>query len=301
MKTLDAQSTSALTPYSSLVDALRRAAMDLARQDIKCPHRQVLPINAGGVLLSMVAVAADLAVHKLVTFVPGNVGRALPAIQGQVSVWDASTGSHVLTLDGATVTGRRTAALSMLGVLTLQARRPARVHIIGTGTQARHHVEAIADLFPEARITVAGRSAAAAENFCAAHAKISASLSPAPSSGVDSAVDLVIACTTSSEPVYAEAARSDRMVIAVGAFTPAAAEIGAATVRASRVYVDDVDSARHEAGDLIRAGVDWAEVQPLSHALRGGNAPDGAVLFKTVGHAAWDLAAARVAVATVGA
>ena len=59
---------------------------------------------------------------------------------------------------------------------------------------------------------------------------------------------------------------------------------------------------RHEqeAGDLIRAGVEWQHVQPLSRRLRGADLPDGAVLFKTVGHAAWDLAAARVAVARSG-
>ena len=223
----------------------------------------------------------------------------LPAIQGQVSVWDASTGSHRLTLDGAAVTGRRTAALSMLGVVTLRARPPKAVHIFGTGTQARYHVEAIAELFPGARIAVSGRSLAAAEKFCAAHAHLSALLQPAGSASVDGATDLVIACTTSREPVYEEPARPDRLVVAVGAFTPAAAEIGAATVRASRIYVDDLDSARHEAGDLIRAGVDWAQVRPLAQRLRGGDAPDGAVLFKTVGHAAWDLAAARVAVANL--
>lgn len=301
MQTLDALSTSALMPYPSLVDALRIAAVQLARREINCPQRQVTPLNAGGVLLSMVATAADIAVHKLVTFVPGNVSRSLPAIQGRVSIWDATTGSHKLTLDGATVTGRRTAALSMLGVTTLCTRAPRQVHIFGTGAQARHHVEALAQLFPEARINVTGRTRAAAEKFCAAHVALSKSLSPADSVTVDRAVDLVIACTTSQSPVYSAPARDDCLVIAVGAFTPTAAEVGADTVRASRIYVDDLESARHEAGDLIQAGVDWAQVQPLSQRLCGGEAPAGAVFFKTVGHAAWDLAAARIAVANLHA
>ena len=303
MKTLDARGTAALMPYSALVDALRAAALGLSQREINCPQRQVIPLTAGGALLSMIAVASDLAVHKLVTFVPSNPSRRLPTIQGQVSVWDGSTGAHILTLDGATVTGRRTAALSMLGVVTLLTHRPKLVRIIGTGTQARHHVEAIAQLFPETRIIVAGRALAAAEKFCAELAHLSASLSPARAANVEDEVDVVISCTTSQEPVYDGAARSGRLVIAVGSFTPAAAEIAAATVRASRVYVDDLDAARHEAGDLIRAGVDWAQVQPLAQALRAADAADaadGAVIFKTVGHAAWDLAAARVAVASLG-
>jgi ornithine cyclodeaminase/alanine dehydrogenase-like protein (mu-crystallin family) len=121
-------------------------------------------------------------------------------------------------------------------------------------------------------------------------------LSPARSAADDDEIDVVISCTTSQEPVYELPAQRGRLIIATGSFTPAAAEIGAATVRGSRIYVDDLDAARVEAGDLIRADIDWQAVQPLAQRLRGGAAPDGAVLFKTVGHAAWDLAAARVAV-----
>ena len=98
--------------------------------------------------------------------------------------------------------------------------------------------------------------------------------------------------------MYRNPARPDRLVIAIGSFTPVAAEIDAATVRASCILVDDMDGARQEAGDLIRAGVDWTQVQPLAQRLLGRSHTDGPVLFKTVGCAAWDLAAARVAVGT---
>jgi 1-piperideine-2-carboxylate/1-pyrroline-2-carboxylate reductase [NAD(P)H] len=296
MKTLDARATAALLPYSALVDALRAAAIGLARGEISCPQRQVMPMAGDGAVLSMLALASDLAVHKLVTYVPTNPSRRLPTIQGEVSVWDAATGAHRLSLDGATVTGRRTAALSMLGISALRTGRPEAFRIFGTGTQALHHVEAIAQLYPQASITVAARTAAGAEKFCAAHAGLSSRLSPARSADDDQA-DVVICCTSSSEPVYEAPARRGRLLIAVGSFTPAAAEIGAATVRASRIFVDDLDAARAEAGDLIRAGVDWRDVQPLAQRLQDAHAPEGPVFFKTVGHAAWDLAAARVAVA----
>jgi 1-piperideine-2-carboxylate/1-pyrroline-2-carboxylate reductase [NAD(P)H] len=87
----------------------------------------------------------------------------------------------------------------------------------------------------------------------------------------------------------------------VGSFSPDAAEIDAATVRGSRLYVDDPVGARAEAGDLIRAGVDWTQVQALAAALEAGGPAQGPVLLKTVGNAAWDLAAARVAVRSAGA
>jgi 1-piperideine-2-carboxylate/1-pyrroline-2-carboxylate reductase [NAD(P)H] len=300
MKSLDAQGTAALIPYAALVDALRVAAVGVSRGEISCPQRQVIPMAAGGALLSMIAMGSDLAAHKLVTFVPTNPSRQLPTIQGQVSVWDARTGAHLLTLDGATVTGRRTAALSMLGVSALLPFRPRTFRIIGTGAQALHHVEAIAQLYPEARISVSGRTPVAGDKFCDTHAALFVKLSPARLVG-DDEIDVVISCTNSQDPVYEAPARRGCLVIAIGSFTPTAAEIGAATVRASRIYVDTLDSARQEAGDLIRAGVEWQQVQPLAQRLQGADAPDGPVLFKTVGLAAWDLAAARVAVASLGA
>jgi 1-piperideine-2-carboxylate/1-pyrroline-2-carboxylate reductase [NAD(P)H] len=111
-------------------------------------------------------------------------------------------------------------------------------------------------------------------------------------------VDVVITGTTSKQPVYLHPARAGRLIIAVGAFKPDAAEIAPATVLASRIYVDDPEGARHEAGDLLQAGADWSQVQGIAHALGAAPMADTEpVLFKTVGCAAWDLAAARVALA----
>lgn len=296
MREYDAQGTAALLPYAALVDALHTAALELAGGAIVCPQRQVLAMPGGGSGLSMLAAGTDLLVHKLVTVVPANRARGLPTIHGRVSVWDAHTGEQRLSLDGATVTGRRTAALSMLGIRALLPHRPRCVWLTGTGTQARHHVEALTALFPEARISVSGRTPGASETFCAGHAHLGAALAPHPVAVFADEIDVFIACTTSQEPVYREPARADRLVIAVGSFSPAAAEIDAATVRGSHLYVDDLVGARHEAGDLIRAGVDWTTVVPLAQVLGQPRPPPGPSLLKTVGNAAWDLAAARVAV-----
>ena len=71
--------------------------------------------------------------------------------------------------------------------------------------------------------------------------------------------------------------------------------IDADTVRHSRLVVDDPAGARHEAGDLIVAQVDWQQVASLADVLRGAFARSGPLLFKSVGCAAWDLAACRTA------
>ena len=77
------------------------------------------------------------------------------------------------------------------------------------------------------------------------------------------------------------------------------AELPPALLHARAIVVDDIEGARHEAGDLIQAGVDWGNVRALGDILAGNAAappgqPACAPVFKTVGQAAWDLAAARV-------
>lgn len=299
----DAAATAHLTPYAALVEALKTASVDYARQRIVSPERLVVPLNAGGIMLSMPATAPDLGIHKLVNVCPANGARGLPTIHGQVMGFDADTGATLFILDGPTVTGRRTAAMSMLGVETFKGgasgkAAPREFLLIGTGTQAANHAEAIGELFPEAIIWVKGSAPAKAEAFCAAHLHKASRLRPLTQAEMPDAVDVVIALTTSRQAVYDEAPRAERLVIGVGAFTPAMLELGAHTVHGSALYVDDPAGAKHEAGDFIQAGVDWTSVTGIA-AVLDGSAPRPAagtpVLFKSVGCAAWDLAACQVA------
>jgi 1-piperideine-2-carboxylate/1-pyrroline-2-carboxylate reductase [NAD(P)H] len=298
-QTFDAAATTRLIPYAALVDALKRATIDYAQQRIASPERLVVPLNEDGIMLSMPATAPDLAIHKLVNVCPGNGARGLPTIHGKVMGFDADTGETLFILDGPTVTGRRTAAISMLGVDTFAAGTPREFLLIGTGTQALNHLEAIGELFPDARVWVKGSAPARAEAFCAAHRDKARDLQPLmqPGATIPDSVDVVIALTTSRQPVYDEAARAERLVIGVGAFTPAMVEIGARTLGGSALFVDDEAGARHEAGDFIQAGVDWTQVGGIAAvldnpALLPQKKP---VVFKSVGCAAWDLAACRVA------
>ncbi|HEX7684044.1 MAG TPA: bifunctional Delta(1)-pyrroline-2-carboxylate/Delta(1)-piperideine-2-carboxylate reductase [Trinickia sp.] len=301
MQFFEAAETARLTPFPALVDALAQACLEAARAEIASPARLVVPLNQGGTMLCMPAAARDLAIHKLVTVCPSNRTRALPTIHGHVSVCDPDTGEAQFALDGPTVTGRRTAAVTLLAMRTFSRTPPREVMIFGTGTQAAHHVQALAAVYPEARVFVRGSSAARSQAFCAEHGSRMA-LYPHEGGMIPDTVDTVIALTTSRTAVYDEPAREGRLVIGVGAFTPEMVEIGARTLSGSRLYVDDWVGAKHEAGDFIQAGVDWADVTALADALPTdltdrpsmdvGAAP---VVFKTVGCAAWDLAACRVA------
>jgi 1-piperideine-2-carboxylate/1-pyrroline-2-carboxylate reductase [NAD(P)H] len=310
----DAAETARLTPWPALVDALATAVVDYTEKRIASPERLVVPLNDGGVLLSMPATAPDLAIHKLVNVCPRNRERGLPTIHGQVMTIEPDTGETLFILDGPTVTGRRTAAMTMLGVRTLSGAAPRDVLLIGTGTQAANHLEALRALYPDALVRVRGSSPARSRAFCDEHAARLRTKAGAPASRlqplddttVPDSVDLVIALTTSRAAVYDEAPRAGRLVVGVGAFKPDMAELGARTLHGSALFVDDPAGAKHEAGDLIQAGVDWATVagivvalgaaaHPASHATGAAVDDSAPRVFKTVGCAAWDLAAGRVA------
>ena len=290
---LNAAETQARLPFPKLVDALQVAVLELADGKIRCPERQAVPMAGGAILLSMPVVADDLAAHKLITVAPRNKALGLPTILGQLAILDGQRGVTRLILDGATVTGRRTAAMSMLGLRALGPRKINRVLVIGTGTQARGHVEALAALYPGIEVGVRGRTKDNEDHFQRqlAHLPL-AWVQPS----LDDPLDVVITCTTSSTPVYAEAARLDRLLIAVGAFRPEAAELSPEIIHASEVFVDDPGGAPHEAGDLIQANIDWKLVRALGEILPHAAPPTRPRVFKTVGCAAWDLAAARVAI-----
>lgn len=287
--------TAAAIGYEALVAGLQVAAQEFASGRIQSPARIGVALRGEGVCLSMPASAEDICIHKLVTMQPANKDRGLPTIQGVVTVCDARTGSPVCFLDGPELTGRRTAAISMLGIRTFLRRPPRAVLLIGTGIQSTHHALALQALYPETAILVRGKDRAAEEAFCAARGPARCAMAPCPEQ-IPDAAEVVITLTTSKSIVYDEEARPDRLVIGVGAFRPDMAEIGPRTLAGSRIYADDPGGARHEAGDLIRAGVDWSAVGDLCDGFSARDAAAPApVVLKSVGTAAWDLAAARVA------
>lgn len=290
----DAARTAQLLGYPALLQALARAAGEYEAGAILSPERTAVALGQGGVLLSMPATAPDLAIHKLVCVQPDNARQGLPTLHGLVTVCDARTGRPLFALDGPEVTGRRTAAITLLALRALAAAPPQEIALIGTGTQARHHVQALACLYPQARIRVRGRSPASAQAFCDGLAAVHGGIAPLQGPIPDS-VDVVITVTTSTEPVYDDTARAGRLVIGVGAFRPAMAEIGPTTLAGSTLFCDDPLGARHEAGDLLRAGIAWDRVRSLARLLRDGPGSPAPFVFKSVGTGAWDLAAARVA------
>ncbi|WP_282760147.1 delta(1)-pyrroline-2-carboxylate reductase family protein [Komagataeibacter saccharivorans] len=295
MKQYSAQETCDFLPFSPLVDALATAVGETVSGQIVCPERMTVPATDGaGVLLTMPSVGSDLMVTKLLTIFGHNPALHLPTIQGQVVCAEARSGRFLFSLDGPTVTMRRTSAMSMLGIRLLAHHKIGRVLIIGTGTQAVAHVQALSALYPGITVAIRGRSHDRAAAFCAEHATPMLTLRP---EGTDEApFDVVITVTSSVSVIYDEPANPSCLVIGVGAYRTDMAEIGARTINDSDLYVDDLIGAPSEAGDLYRANVDWNRVRSIAVAADGRTRESGRpIVFKSVGCSAWDLAACRVA------
>ncbi|MGH8809244.1 MAG: delta(1)-pyrroline-2-carboxylate reductase family protein [Noviherbaspirillum sp.] len=302
MQIFDQAQTAAALPYAKLVPAVAQAARELSSKAILAPERQVVTIDAASVLLSMPAIGDDISVTKLITVHANNAKHGLPAIQGEVIAFETATGRRLAMLDGPTVTARRTAAMTLLGIETLAPKRPSSALIIGTGAQASAHADALVEFFGVSQFWIAGLDAVGVATFCKTlqerHARIAAF--PLAAGSLKHEVpetDVVIALTTSKTPVIPVAIALHTLAIGVGAFKPDMAEFPPELLHSRQIIVDDLDGARHEAGDLIQANVDWTRVVDLGAVLSGRCArPAQVPVFKTVGQAAWDLAAARVAV-----
>lgn len=291
--------TAGLLPYPALA---RAVAELLADASVTVPARQVLPLPGGGSLFVMPAHDEQVAMTKLITYTPGNAARGLPSIQGDVLVLDVVTGTRQLLLDGPTVTARRTAAVSLLAAQHLATTTEGPLLVVGAGVQGRSHLEAFAEGLGVREVWVASRRSTSAEAL-AAHARhlglrarvvtdANAALPHCP---------LVVTCTPASEVVLSALPGSGQFIAAVGAFTPRMVELSAPLCRHvaehGTVVVDTADAA-HEAGDLLQAGLDVAQLPTLAQALNwgpGAMRPAGPVLFKSCGWAGWDLAAARLA------
>lgn len=295
---LDADATRALLPAGPLVEAVAAAMRARRAGHLQAPERQVLGLPGDGRYLVMPAADDTLAIAKLVCVHPGNPALGRPALQGQVLVSDARDGRALMLLDGPTLTARRTAAVTALALCVLAPSARA-VLLVGTGAQARAHAQLLAELGAVDALHLVGRTPARAQAF--AEALAADGLAPrtvvhATAAAALPHVQAVVTLTGSLRPVLPDAVPPACVVVGVGAFTPAMAELPPGLLRGRRVLVDAHEAARHEAGDLLQAGIDWSSVDELVDVLDGAVVATGpAPVFKSVGHAAWDLAAAHVA------
>jgi 1-piperideine-2-carboxylate/1-pyrroline-2-carboxylate reductase [NAD(P)H] len=299
MRVFDATATARALPWRALLDAIEQTLADHHAGRVQAPDRWVLPLTPTASWFLMPAwltpPAADLAAIKLITYAAENPTRGLPAILGDVMVMRASTGERLALLDGPTVTARRTAAVSLLAARRLAPLPMGPLLVLGTGVQAMAHVLAFTEALGVDEVWVKGRTDAASQAF--AQALHQRGIYAEPVVELDAALarcPLVVTATSAKAVCLPGRVRDDAFVAAIGAFTPAMIELDPELTKdiAQRGQVVlDSPAARHEAGDLIAAGLDLSALPTL--ADQPPRRDGGPVLFKSCGSALWDLAAAR--------
>lgn len=311
---LDGPATAACLPFAALADELDALMRDDA---VHVPPRLVQGLPSGGSLFVMPAHDVRTAIAKIISFTPGAAAQGRPTIQGDVLVLDVERGDRVLMLDGPTVTARRTAAVTLAAWRRLAPARGGAVGgatggpmlIVGAGVQGRAHLEAFAEagaLAPGKRVHVASRGTARGDALVRHAQDLGFDAQRVDQADAVAAGCRVIVCATPASGIVLRGpCRDDAFVAAVGAFTPSMAEIDPALCRrfaASGRLVLDAPDARHEAGDLLQAGIETDSLVCLADVVRGQRTVSGLgpLLFKSCGWAGWDLAAARLARCRMG-
>lgn len=306
-----AEAVHAALEWPALVDALREAF--IAGASVPLRHSHAVREDEGARLLLMPAWRAGEALGvKLVTVFPGNRARGVATVGASYVLLDGATGHPLAMLEGEALTLRRTAAASALASQYLSRPASASLLVVGTGQLAPYMAEAHCAVRPVRRVRVWGRSRERAQALAARLAQ--RGLPAEPVSDLARALaesDLVTCATTSAEPLVRGAdVRPGTHVDLVGGFTPEMRESDDALLARAAVYVDTRAGALAEAGDLvqpIRAGT-FAPGQvrgELAELCRGAcpGREDAAAItvFKSVGTALEDLAAARLVRARSGA
>lgn len=307
IRAYDPAETAALLPYPELAAEIGSTLAATTAGEVRALERATTQLPGDGTFLLMGAADQRLAIAKVGAVHPTNTAKGLPTIIAAVIVTDATNGQVLALLDGATVTVRRTSALSLYGAMQVGAKA-GTVFMVGAGAQAMGHLEALHAGLGIGRLFVASRTQARAQEVAdrARDLGVQAEVVTDQGAALERAAeaDLIVTTTNSRTPVLpAELAgrlKPDATIVAVGAYRHDIAELPPEVVAACDVVVDTLAGAEEEAGDLIQA-VDagawsWNQARELADLLGGFQRSGKPVLVKTVGHSMWDLAAARLAV-----
>ena len=295
----------AALPWPRLADALARAFAEGAEVPVRHAHA----LGGSDTLLLMPAWSAHSLGTKIVTVMPGNAARGVGTVQALYLLLDRATGEARALLDGEALTLRRTAAASALAARYL-ARDDARtLLVVGAGRLAPWMARAHAALRPGIeRVQVWSRDAASRE---ARAAELRGEGLPAQAvQDLEAAVreaDIVCCATTSTTPIVKGAwLRAGTHLDLVGAFRPDMREADDDAVVRSRIVVDTLAGALAEAGDLlqplqrgviVRDQVLGELADLVRGTLRARISAEDVTLFKSVGTALEDLAAAELVAA----
>ncbi|SEU13060.1 ornithine cyclodeaminase family protein [Variovorax sp. OV084] len=304
MKIIDTESTRRALPFERLIPALRE--MFVAGCEVPLRHTHSLEVGADDpprTVLVMPAWQRDRYLGiKTVTIFPDNAQRGLPGLFSTYVLYDASTGEPLAQIDGNEITSRRTAAASALAASYLAPAGARSLLVVGCGRVGSLVPEAYRAVLPIERVAVWDRDESAAKalaaRLCAQN--IEAAVAPDLAKAVND-VDVVSCATLATQPLVQGAWLRPRSHLdLIGSFTPQMREADDACFAGARLFVD-TQEALHKSGELLGpmsrgvfAAADVAgELADLAAGRTQGRAEsDGRTVFKAVGTALEDLAAA---------
>ena len=274
---------------SELIPAMEKALIDFSAGRVTQPVRSIISIDPpGGFLGLMPALTPDALGLKAVTFYPLNAQRGIPTHMATIFLVDPQTGMPLAIMDGRLITEMRTAAVSAAATKLLASSDAKVLAILGSGVQARSHVEALSVVRRFEEIRVWSPTHEHAKRFAQ---EIGARAMPAEAAVRDA--DVIVTVTSSKTPVLkGEWLKPGCHVNAIGACRPDWRELDDGAMQKNVLFVDSREGALKESGDVILSGAkiysELGEALAGKVPLRGNET----TIFKSLGMAVEDIAAA---------
>jgi ornithine cyclodeaminase len=308
VRILSQAEVTALLPMGECIEVMDAVLRTLSLGGAQLPLRSVLRLPEGkgyfGVMPAQLDAPAALGLKAIGVF-PGNEGTPLDSHQGLVLLFDPDTGAPTAVMDASSITAIRTAAVSGVATRVLAAEAAGDLALLGTSVQARSHLEAMSLVRPLRRVRAFGPHSGRLAAFVHwADARLGIKVEPVagPREAVEGA-DLICTVSSARTPVVeGDWVSSGAHLNAVGSSIPTARELDTRAMLRGRLFVDRLESARHEAGDFLIARQEGAITDAhilgeLGDVLLGkvaGRAnPSDVTIFKSLGIAVEDLAAAH--------
>lgn len=299
-----------MLPMSDCIETMQSALIDLARGEVYQPLRTILrPVGARGFLGLMPSYrgggSPGFGLKEVCVF-PGNPVIGLDTHLGAVLLHSPHTGELQAVINASAITVIRTAAVTAVATRALARRDASVLAIIGTGAQALGHVRSIPLVRNVRELRIAGREPRRSERFAERSAQMMPHLPAKAMRSVEEAVagaDIIVTVTSSHEPVLRrEWISPGAHINLVGSSVSTAREADGATMAAGSLFVDRRESAVNESGDYLFAvregaiGPDAIRAElgdVLSGSARGRQSDEEITIFKSLGLAIEDLAAAQ--------
>jgi thiomorpholine-carboxylate dehydrogenase len=287
---LDEEQVRALLQWDELIPAMENALAEFSHGQVVQPVRNMLTVEEGKRYLGvMPAVAHEAMGAKLVSFYPGNEGTGTATHHAMIVLFRPDTGEPLAVMDGRLITEMRTAAVSAAVTKYLAAPEAHVLALLGSGVQARAHLQALSMVRHFDEIRIWSRTPAHAERFAEQH-----NAKTMPVADTVRGADVIVTATNALRPILdGDWLAPGAHVNAVGSPRPDWRELDD-RVMANTLVVDSREAVLKESGDVILSGAEiYAEAGEIFAGTKAAPSSETTV-FKSVGLAIEDIAAAKL-------